>query len=75
MDKTQRTEIEAQLVELRREIRELQDERLALDKSDAVGAKRHAFLGDQIRLMRLTESKFDTQLLDELQREVRRDPL
>jgi hypothetical protein len=72
IDKEQRAQLETQLAEIRREIRELHDERLRLNKyAPGEEGNRHAFIGEQLKILRRTENELNAPLLDAMEDDIR----
>lgn len=72
IDKAQRAQLEAKLAGIRREIHELHDEQLGLNKH-AAGAEgnRHAFISSQLRILRNIERELNAPLLDAMEDDIR----
>jgi septal ring factor EnvC (AmiA/AmiB activator) len=75
MDKVARDQLESELAELRREIRELQDEQAQLNKhAPGPEGNRHAFITTQLQILRDTEAELNKPLLDAMEDDIRDAP-
>jgi hypothetical protein len=72
IDKAQRAQLTAKLIEVRRDIAELHTEQLGLNR-EAVGTEgnRHAFIGAQLRILRDAERELNAPLLDAMEDDIR----